>query len=194
MAKETKFVITPEFTMDFPCLIKERVDKETKQPVGFDVTMIFKNVEVKPLIALMREAAAEKFGKDIPEKFIWPLQRPDAERVKKYPHYEGTVFAKAKSKYKPTVINGKKQEITDEKELYSGAKGLAKVSAKAWEHKGKKGVTFYLAALQKTGDGEKLFKGTDHTEAFAQLEDAGMEMDLNDLGGLSVEDNDMFSL
>lgn len=188
---EKKLVTSPLFTMDFPSILAPRIDKKNGEDKGYDMTMIFKDVDLKGLIALMRETAAAKWGANIPKNIQWPLRKPDAARLEKFPHYEGCVFASAKSKFKPMVIDGAKKEITDPKMIYSGAKGFARLGAYAWEYMGKNGVSFNLYAVQKSGDGEKLVKQADHSEFFEQLQDAGQDLGFDDLSGeLSFEEND----
>lgn len=189
--KQKVLIITPKFTGDFPCLFAPRKNQKGEE-VGYDLTMIFKNVNIEGMKKLMLDTAKEKWGSNIPKNIQWPLKKPDAARLEEFPHYAGTVYASAKSKFAPVVIDAKKQPILEAKEIYSGCEMIARIGAYAWEYMGKNGVSFNLYAVQKVADGEKLFKQANHADLFEQLEDAGADAglgDLGDLGSLSFEDD-----
>jgi hypothetical protein len=172
MAKEQIKMVTPLFTIDFPMVFKPHVDRKTKEVKGYEITMIFKDVDVKPLIKLMQDTAKAKWGSDL-DGVKWCLKKPNKKRLARLPHYEGAIYGTASTKFKPTVIDAAKADITDESQIYSGAKCFARVSARAWEHSdsGSRGVSFTLLALQKKEDGEKLFKEEDHTDHFDSFEE-----------------------
>lgn len=78
------------------------------------------------------------------------LERPDDEA------YANAYFINANSPQKPGVYDCRKNEITDENEVYSGCFGRASVSFYAYNAQGNKGIACGLNAIQKLKNGEPL--------------------------------------
>ena len=99
-------------------------------------------------------------GKD-PKVWTNPLR--DGDEEKDGAEYQGCYFINAKRKEKqgaPIVIDGRKQYITDQNEVYSGSWGNVAVSFYPYEFTGKYGIGVGLNGVQKTRDGERLDGGT----------------------------------
>lgn len=156
-------VITPEATLSYPHLFAPRA-----APGGgaakFSATLVFaKGSNLSDLKAAVQAAGIEKWGEAkfnemLKKKQIRLPFRDGAE--KDYP--DGSVFINARSDERPGVVarhagnDGKSAPISDEREVYPGAKVRASLTAFAYDREGNKGVSFGLNNVQKLGEGERL--------------------------------------
>lgn len=162
-------------------------------------------VAYKNLLNVMEEASQKiykKSLKELPEKQKETVYRfkkgsdntdPETGEIKK--GYEGKKIylnANTNINYPPKLVVGfkEKQKVISEQEaqeyFYSGAYVRAKLLAKNYDVAGKKGLTFYLNALQFIKDGDKLYipKGASFDEDLDQewfnSEDNDLSFDLDD--------------
>ncbi len=130
----------------------------------------------RSMIAAAEECSKDHFGSTYRE----PVDI-DGEKVmvrspfrpgKTNRHYEDDeVWIRFSSFDKPEVVDGFKQEITEESgAAYSGM--LARVSwcCQAYDHMGNRGITFYLNNVQKTGAGERITGGSSASSDFDEVE------------------------
>lgn len=153
-------VITPEALISYPALFQAK-ENDKGEPF-FSCALIFpKGTDLKAMEAAAKAAGVAKFGaKFNPSSpgYSWPF-RTDVEE-KGYP--EGATFFNCKSKTKPGVVDryagpdGKPRPITDESEVYAGAKVRASVRFYAFDTKGNKGVAVALNNVQKLGEGTRI--------------------------------------
>ena len=110
--------------------------------------------------AMLKAKYPKLAGKD-PKTWNNPLR--DGDEEKDGAEYKGCYFINAKRKEAqgaPIVIDGRKQYITDQNEVYSGSWGNVAVSFYPYEFTGKYGIGVGLNGVQKTKDGERLDGGT----------------------------------
>lgn len=183
-------VLTPTFRAVFPNLFKARRN-DLNDKDEFSVVALFKKGEdLTALKKAAENAIVEKWGAD---KKKWPknLKTPfrlqdekekvDEDSGEKYMpagYEKGAVFMNLKSQFAPQIIDGKRQDIIDESEIYSGVYLRASVRAFAYEMKGNAGVSFGLGNVQKVKDGDKLGgrpKAQNEFQAIDDSEDAPSE-------------------
>lgn len=172
---EARYCKTPEFRASFPHVFKpfrnaEKPDEDPK----FMISMLFdKRTDLKPLKIAAMNAAVEKWGSDKvkwPKKLRWPF-RDGAEKADK-DGYEGTIFTTATSKTRPTVIDQRKQVMTEEDGgFYAGCYARASLTAFAYDVKGNVGVSFALGNIQKVRDGQPFSGRRKAEDEFDEVED-----------------------
>lgn len=166
MTEKTR-VVTPEATLAFYNVFEPNEDGK------YTVCLLIpKSTNIASLKKLMKETADEKFPKGLPKGLKLAIKDGDKEPEdgENPEFFEGNWVINASSKYAPTVINPRKQEIMDIKELYMGCKVRALVTAYNWEFKKKEGVSFNIDALQKIGDGERLGGRPEFDSFFEEVE------------------------
>lgn len=156
---------TPTGRMSFPALFTPKKYKNKEDATAYyQVAILFpKDQDLTEMRKEIKLAAAEKFGKD-PKK--WPkISMPwrDGDKQEDLKGYEGHWFVNAKSKRKVKIVDGRKEQVTDEEEVYGGrycklalrAK-LTTTGAKDEDGNVKYFVSLYLQAVQVlTVDGDK---------------------------------------
>jgi len=130
--KKPSIVITPEFRLSFPELFSPRAFRN--QEPKYSVAMLFaKDADLAPLKKAVQAAVKAKWGDHKPT-FRTPLFRDAGE--KKYDGYEpGMTLVKATSKFKPTLLDRNREEITDPTKLYAGCYARAFVSVFAGDYR-----------------------------------------------------------
>jgi hypothetical protein len=126
------------------CLLIPKSDKET-------LTKIKAAIE-----AAKKQGIADKWGGKLPAGLKMPLRDGDAERAEEAEEYEGMYFLNANSNQKPGIIDGFKNEILDQTEVYSGCYGRASINFFPYNSNGSKGIAVGLNNIQKLSDGEPL--------------------------------------
>lgn len=188
---EKQRIITPEFRVAFPHLLKPHRFKETDD-LKYSVTMLFKKTkDLSTIKAAMKEAKISFFGKD---KSAWPedLESPivdgDEPKHVKKEGYKGhwAIKASAPEDRKPGLIDEEDQLILDSADFLPGYFARAQVFCHVWEYGGKQGIRFSLDHVKKTREG-KVFGGRKSAvEAFASIggsdEDDGSTEDGDDDG------------
>ena len=142
-------LVTPKFRVSFVNVFEARENLQGKKK--YSVVMLFdKDTDLKPLKALLKEAAVVKWGDKL-QNIKLPFRDGNE---KEYDGYKDKIFATASGMQKPGLVDDKLQPIIEPSEFYSGCYARATITAFAWEYMGKKGVSFGLQNLQKLDDGE----------------------------------------
>ncbi len=180
MTEKTR-IVTPEATLAFYNVFEPNEDEKYTVCI-----LIPKSVKIDNLMKLMKDTTAEAYPQGAPKGFKLAIKDGDKapEDGENPDFFAGHYVINAKSKYAPQVINQRKQEIMDTKEIYMGCKVRALISAYTWEFKGKKGVSFNIDALQKVGDGERLGGGKPEFDTF--FEEVEVEVEENALGDFDL--------
>ncbi len=155
-------IITPQFRASYVQVFRPRKN-DLNDKMEYSLVAIFpKGADLSALIQATGAAAVEKWGAD---KTKWPKNlrnpiRKNEEREKdgKLPDgYEpGGHFITLKSTERPGLVDGNRQPVIDETQVYSGCYMRAQVRAYAYLQKGNAGVSFGLQNVQKMADGEPL--------------------------------------
>lgn len=145
-----KIIIGPG-RLSYPHFFKPQINDQGQERFS-TALLIPPDVDRKPIIAALTEAAIETFGKD---KAKWPkvmrkpedVIRPCSDKEQYGPEFEGWYFINAASGEAPGVIDAVKEKITEPKEAYAGR--WARISVNAYGYtKPTKGVTFGLNNVQ----------------------------------------------
>lgn len=176
MSKTT--VITPVFTANYPQLLTPKKNDLNGRD-EFSVVALFKKGENLKALEDACKAAIEKKWPDAksrPTGLKSPFRKQeekakemDGKRVLPAGHVEGAMFCTFKCKDRPGVVDAHSNPIMDASEIYSGMKGLAQVSASAYDQKGNRGVSLYLNHFMKREDGDSLSGRTTAESAFASV-------------------------
>ena len=162
--KEKNRILTPPFRMSFPAVFKPKAPFAGQEPC-YNIQMLFpKNADLTALKNKIKEVAKETWPQGIPKTFRQPL-RDGAE--KQLDSYKDMIFANAKSKMKPGVVDKDLNEIVDPAEVYAGRWARAKISVFSYNKAGNMGVAFGLENLQ-------ILK---HDEAFSGRKNAKDDFD-----------------
>lgn len=143
-------VVTPIGVLSFPALFAPKAPAPGAKE-RFSATLIFdKEAQKDPAFAKLKDAAAEaakaKWGAKLPSNMRSPFR--DAGE-KSYAGYEpGHIFINAWSQSQPGVVDGKRNEILEAKEVFAGQLARFRVKAFAYEAQGNKGVAFGLEHVQ----------------------------------------------
>lgn len=171
-------VMTGEFRVSWPQVFEPKLDQSGNGPF-YSLQMIFdKGDDLSKLEALIESKIQEKWGTKRPSNLILPLRDGDEERSDQEA-YKNKLFANAKTKFKPGLVNAQVEPIIDQTEFYPGCYARATLTAYAWEKAGKRGVSFGPVNIQKTRDGERLdgaVSAENEFEAIAQVNDANFSL------------------
>lgn len=171
-------VQTPKFILSFPKLYKPEA-YQGKGDKWYSITMLFdKKTDLKVLKQAILQAKIEAWGKD---KSKWPddIQSPlkDGNKKTDIQGYEGRIYASAKTKNKPLVVDRAKEKIDEESgEIYPGAICCASVVVKATTNGKENFVSFYLGGVMKLKDGEQLGGGAS-VDDFEDVDDDDLDDD-----------------
>jgi hypothetical protein len=142
---------TPKFRVSFPHVFNPQISEDTGKE-SYNLVMLFDAKEdLSEMKAIVKEAIKEKFGNKVPKNLQLPFKDGNE---KEYDGYQDTIYASAKSKSRPGIVDGQLNPIIDENEFYAGCYARAKVTAYGWSYMGKNGISFGLQNLQKINDGE----------------------------------------
>lgn len=153
---------TPEGRVSFPSVFEPSEYGDTPK---YELTLIFpKGENLSEFKQAARDAATEKWGKDIPKGLKNPFKKV-ANKLDTYgeefdPECEFIVF---RSTNRPGVVDAAVKPIIDQSEFYAGCWALVSTNAFAWEFRNKKtnavmsrGVSFGLNNIQKVRDDDPL--------------------------------------
>jgi len=126
--------------------------------------------KLRDYIDLLIDFHKATWGGRIPDDLNNPLKDGDIERTK-YSEYANHYYFNCGTKFKPTVYNHERIQILDPTQIYSGMYARLCVAGFAYSHSGKHGVSLGLESVQKTRDGEHLFRRTDLGEVFVDEPD-----------------------
>jgi len=193
----TEFIITPEFTLNFPALVKMDpgivVPGDSPEAIQgkmrYRITAVFdENEDLSTLRILAGDAAAEKWPKlrqhpnlNSRDVSVWVpgLRNPlrDASEVNWGGHsYANRWLFRAQTKQPVSYCGrGGRKEVLSAEDFYAGARVRALVNAWAYEFPGNKGVSFGFSALQKVADGDRLDVAEADLDAFPEYEGADVD-------------------
>ena len=191
MAKQNTTGLTPVFTLNFPNLFEPSAFKDPKsgaegKPKYGCAALFDKSADLSGLITIAKAAAENEWG---PDQAKWPKMpdffRDQGEKAKDVDgkrtlppgHEAGAKFLYLDSAKAPVVVDQAKKDITDKARIYSGARCVAAVNAKAWMMSDrfgtKAGIKFHLNGIQLVDAGERLGGGVKVEEMFSPV--AGYE-------------------
>lgn len=178
-------VMTPVFRASYPSVFKPKENTLNGKQEYSVVALFSKDADLSGLKKAAQAVIEEKWGKD---KKKWPPNlrspfRDQAERAKidevtgkkvlPAGYEEGAIFLTIKSQNRPGVVDANVQDIIDESDFYAGCYARATVHAYAYDQKGNRGVSFGLANIQKTKDGDPLSGRARAQDDFAPIETEG---------------------
>lgn len=158
MQNEKITVVTPEFRMSYPSLFEPTSFSVKDGNPKYEITMLFEDENaLAELKEAIKKAVSTAYPSKVPAGLNMPIKKGSTERPED-PFYQNLVYARARSKFAPQVLDPKKSPIYKEKseEIYGGCYGKAIVSVYTYDTAGNRGVAFSLEAVQKTRDGEKI--------------------------------------
>lgn len=184
MLSETQ-VRTGLVRLSYVHLLEPREDSDGGKP-KYSVSLIIPKDDTKTITAINRaiDAAIEEGKgkldpkKGAPKKSMLKLPLRDGDLDRADAAYANSFFLTANSTTQPTLVDRKRQPITDTDELYSGCYGYAIVSFYAFAVPENKGIACAIEAVQKVKDGEPLGHTPLSADVFDELEDD--EDDLED--------------
>lgn len=185
---EMKKFLTHEFRVSFPSVFEvKQWQGQNPKDAKHEITMLFsKNADLGSvplkkdgktpfckysMKAAVKNAADEKWGagKWDAKKITMPFN--DGDDKEDMDGYPGHIYVKAKSKIAPQVHGKDNKPIENQADFYAGCYARAELIAFAYEHAGKRGVSFSLQSVQKTKEGESFSGRRDASEAFEAVED-----------------------
>lgn len=175
--------VTPYFRVSFPNVFKPKAAFRGNEPT-YNIQMLFPKdgkmkADLTELKDLIKQAAKKKFGDKLPgtvkNPFKWPLNDGNEKELD---NYKGMIYANAKSKFKPGIIDKDKNEILDASEFYAGCWARATISIYGFEIKDPEthavisyGVAFGLDNLQKVKDDTSFSGKKNAKDDFDEIED-----------------------
>lgn len=190
-AKEKKsYPVTPVGRVSFHSVF-EATGMEGNKPT-YHLTLIFPaNTDLSELKKYAGKVAVEEWGAEKVKAMKLESPFRDAGEKSHLDGYDdGMTFVSFKSwKRPPAVVGPDKQPITEKSgNFYNGCYARVSYDAFAYDHKGKKGVSFTLVNVQKARDGERFGGGhSDPDDDFDTIEDDNALSDfLGDTGADEV--------
>lgn len=167
----TQSIVTNKFRLAFPAIFEpEKNNLNTNGKEKYAITMLFpKGTDLDALKKLAKDAVAEKWPdpNKRPKNIRYPFR--DGDEVD-WDGFEGNVFIKASSLYRPGVVNQKVKPVLDPEEIYAGCYCRAEVNAFAYDTQGNKGVSFGLQNVQKVAEGDRFGGRKDPEKVFGAVE------------------------
>lgn len=127
---------------------------------------------------LVQEAYHEFFGNKTPQDPKNPLRDGDlVTNSQGDPKFPGYYFVKTSAQFKPLLIDGFRNAVTDKDTFVSGDWGNVKVSCYGYDRAGNRGVSVGLRGIQFTRKDKPLGSGGTTPEEFDIIETGGGEFD-----------------
>jgi hypothetical protein len=173
---EQKKILTPNGRVSYPNLFKAKAGMDGGEE-KYSIQLLFpKSADLSALKKAAHEAAVAKWGAD---KTKWPKMRSPFKdgNDKGGADYKDMVYIDANSKFKPAVVDKDVNDIIDASEIYPGCYARATVVAATYDVTGNRGVKFWLQAVQKVKDGERLGGTRDLKSDFTKVEELDESFD-----------------
>jgi hypothetical protein len=164
----TERIITPEFRSCFVSLFRATGFKNADGTTGkltYSIKAAFPpTADMAKLKEQAKQAAADKWGNNIPKTLRSPFRRND-ETDNPVPGIGDDwiimTFSANEDKFSPkhNLVDSHNNGIMDETEVYSGAWFKAQVQSYAYDTAGNKGVSFGLRNVQMTRDDDPIGGG-----------------------------------
>ena len=159
-------VMSPEFRVAFAKVFTP--DPENDK---YSLGMLFNNkANLNELKELVTNVVKDKYGDKVPKKFMYPFKDGNDQDLESYPFFEDHTIINASTKFKIGLVDEDVNPIIDQSEFYNGCYARATLSAYCWEFKGKAGVSFNVANIQKLRDGESLGGAVSAENEFQKVE------------------------
>jgi hypothetical protein len=164
--REELVAVTPAGRVCFPSLFETKTfDGEDTGKYG--LVLVFKaSDDLTDLKTIVRKAADARFGaewKDLHKrgKFALPFRKCSEYEKQGEPFTDDpeAIFINLNSTEQPSLVDENVRPVMSRDTIYAGCFALAQVYAHAYNTKGNAGVTLFVNAVQKAGDGEKLGGG-----------------------------------
>lgn len=128
------------------------------------------------LVTACREAIKKRYEWAVQNRPEWKGKKPADLTVTKIKEKEGVAgvsVANLRTQLKPTVIDNRKQAITNPDEVYGGMYAIITIDTFAWGNASKGGVSLSLGGVvQKTRDGQRYGGGeSSNLDLFDVVED-----------------------
>lgn len=154
-------VITPKARLSYAYLFEP--DQKGKFSDGkYKATFLFdpSDKAVEAGLTTMKKAALAvaraAFGEKTKLSEIQHPFRDGSEKAEENPEYKGMIFVTARTKFRPGVIDQKKNPVETDDTVYSGCYVRASLVPFSYVQGKDKGVSFRLCNVQKMADGESL--------------------------------------
>jgi len=174
-------LMTPKFRVSFPKLFKaeEYGGSEPK----YSVNMMFPpDTDLKELKTKAKKAAKEFFKGKVKKSYFEYTWRKGSEIEAEWIEgFEDWTFIRAKSTYKPGIVDEDLEEIIDPSEAYPGRWARATISLFSYDKAGSKGVGVFLENIQLL----------DHDDRFDGRSSASSDFSDDDENDLDDDDDDM---
>jgi hypothetical protein len=169
-------VTTPPFRLSFPWLATPQPPIDGKGEPKFGIKMMFPKATAEKDLAEIRKVCAHVansfWGGKIPGNLKKPLHDGDTES--EYPEDKGFLYASARCKNKPGIVDGAMREIKTEEEikdrLYPGCWCRATIQIGAGDKGGSKFVHLALCNIQLLRGDTKFGNRKDAKDDFAAVE------------------------
>jgi hypothetical protein len=161
--REELIAMTPPGRVCFPSLFDTK-SFDGQDTGKYGLLLVFpKNADLTDMKRAVRRAADFRFGDSWQAlfkrgKFSLPF-RPCSDYEKQgepFTDDPDAIFVNLTSVEPPSVVDEAVRPVLSRDVIYAGCYAQAQVYAHAYDTKGNQGVTLFVNAVQKTGDGEKL--------------------------------------
>lgn len=195
-----EYAFTPVGRVSFPHIFEAKVN-DNNGKLQWSLVLAFPKTpemiaELKKLKGVMEKVAKKNFGEAVDLTTLRMKTFKDGDK----PNQNGVVREEWKGYYllnlacnaegmnamRPGVVGPNKETLTDATQFYPGCWAKAQVCVASFQHKiGGRGVTLYLANIQKTRDDAPLAGGPRAEDVFDVV---ATEND----GGVAAGDEDLF--
>lgn len=171
MSDKKKPTMSPDFRVSYPSVFKPScmmIGGKAQGEPSYSVVMLIPKTDVaglERLKKLLKETVAEVYPKGPPSGFRSALRDGDKEKADK-PEYKGMMFATARARNRPGLVDANKQEIIDPGEFYPGCWARATLTAFCYDKTVNKGVSLGLNNVQKLRDDESFTSRTTAEDDF----------------------------
>ncbi len=188
---EREDIVTPQFTMCFPCLYEPRAAVEGAEP-KYSCTGVFpKGTDLSVLKNQVKKLLVEKFPDgNVPSNLRLPFLDGN-QALKDHPAwgevYKDAIYIRFTTTRQPKVIDRRRADITDSDKVWGGQIARAIVNVYYYSKAGNRGIGFGLKAVQVVADGERLGVNPEaYRNMFDQLEGEDDAADNDPFKGLDL--------
>ena len=167
-------ILTPEFRILFPSLFEPNVFEGVE--TGYQCQMLFSKTDtgIEWLETHINALKKDAWPHGMPAGSHAPVS--DGDETGKAP---GCWVIRAKSKFRPEVVDANVKAIIDPNEIYSGCYCRASIDLWPYNKKTMSGIYVVLCNVQKLRDGDRLGGGTTADQDFepVRMADPGFYRD-----------------
>lgn len=153
-------VITGKVRLNYVNLLTKKSIDEVSEPKYY-ATLIIPKKDVKTMSLVVKaledatEAGKAIWGEYNPESIKICVKDGDKEKSEDKAYHE-SYYINVSSKYKPGIVDVNLNEITDEREVYSGCYARCAIRFYPYSQEDNIGIGCSVENVQKLGDGEIL--------------------------------------